>query len=172
MQYWSMLVSFTLMLSILAESNHTQVYIASLDNESQCKHRDEPCFTLNGFQSHFEDFSTQNITLMFLSGEHLLSWNMTFHKYNSVVLHRGEERDSKPQIKCQASSRIDFIHVNTVTIGYLNFTECQRGAVHFVNTANANVLFCSFTNNSAINGSAICATGPGNMTFLLAIKLL
>ena len=164
MQYWSMLVSFTLMLSVLAESNHTQVYIASLDNESQCKHRDEPCFTLNGFQNHFEDFSTQNITLMFLSGEHLLSWNMTFYKYNSVVLHRGEKSDSNPQIKCQASSRIDFIHTNTVSIGYLNFTGCQRGAVNFVNTTNVTVSFCSFTNNSAINGGAICATGPGNMT--------
>ena len=125
-----------LMPLLLAISDSRTIYIS--DNTSQCGTAMRSCMTLsqitNTSQSIRSD-SEENLTLVFLPGQHQLNqsnFNVTGLQRVSMRASPSTKDSLKPSINCSMSSKFHFKYNSLVKINSLTFNGCLENEVHEV----------------------------------------
>ena len=81
------------------ESTTRQWFIVPKDSSSECKHYTTgTCSTLQQLSSQLKETKHTSITLTFLPGDHLLTWNMSISGAKEVILT--SEQKYHPRITC------------------------------------------------------------------------
>ena len=151
-----------LLLLILANCISAEHYhIVPNDSTSQCQNYSAgTCFTLAEFASNISHLDlSNNLTLSFLQGEHLLTKRITITGPQNITL-TGQNSSNSSAIKCQGTSGFEFGDIQSLNITYLEFTGCGNmlysGAISINRTDMVIIKGCHFTDNHAtLGGGAI-----------------
>ena len=119
---------FSMLLLILVNYISAEHYhIEPNDVISQCQSfTSGTCFTLAEFASNITHLDlSNNLTLSFLSGEHLLTKRLTITgPQNITLMGQNTSNSSMYAIKCQGTSGFEFGDIQSLNIEYLEFTGC------------------------------------------------
>ena len=165
-----------LLLLILANCISAEHYhIVPNDSTSQCqRYSAGTCFTLAEFASNISHLDlSNNLTLSFLQGEHLLTKRLAVTGPQNIAL-TGQNSSNSSTIKCQGTSGFEFGDIQSLNIEYLDFTGCGNvsyGGAIFINTV---VMFlikgCHFIDNHVTQeGGAILVNNTVTMNIEASI---
>ena len=151
-----------LLLLILANCISAEHYhIVPNDSTSQCqRYSAGTCFTLAEFASNISHLDlSNNLTLSFLPGEHLLTKRLAVTGPQNIAL-TGQNSSNSSIIKCQGTSGFEFGDIQSLNIEYLDFTGCGNvsyGGAISINTVDMFLVSsCHFVDNHAtMDGGAI-----------------
>ena len=154
---------FSMLLLILVTSciSAEHYHIVPNDSTSQCqRYSAGTCFTLPEFASNISHLDlSNNLTLSFLPGEHLLTERLTISGPQNITL-TGQNPSNSSTIKCQGTSGFEFGDINSLNIEYLDFTGCGNvsygGAISINRVDMFLVSGCHFVDNHAtLYGGAV-----------------
>ena len=137
------------------ETTTTNWFIAPKGSLSECQnYTTGTCFTMQQLYSHLEENKHSSITLTFLPGDHLLTWNMSFSHKKKVILK--SEQKQHPRIICsQGKGMIEINETEMFAVEGLHIHGCKEdGAIHLIHT-RATIQKTIFTNNTAKFGGAL-----------------
>ena len=162
--FQNMIVLLPLLLSAVGE-NHV-IFISK--NITECVTSNNSCMSLSQFtitsQSIRSD-SEENLTLVFLPGQHQLNqsnFDVTGLQRVSMRASLSSEDSLKPSINCSMSSKFQFKYNALVKINSLTFNGCLENEVHEVH--DFIMEDCHLIGTKELNGRALVVT---NSTLLL-----
>ena len=126
------------------------------------------CLTLDQLSSQLN--VTGDITLSFLPGDHLLTWDLSISGANNVTFSNENNSLSPPRIHCLEDKRIAINYTSLFTMQGLVISGCKTltgtESPVCVNRTAARIHNCNFTNNSAkVAGGALqVRNSPINIT--------
>ena len=139
-----------LILATYVSAKHYYIVV----NYSTCKNYSAgTCFTLADFAMNISRLDlSNNLTLSFFPGEHLLMERLTIDGPQKIALIREDSSySSTPTIKCHGTSGFEFGDIQSLNIVYLEFTGCGNvsyGGAIFVNRAKSVLVKgCHFMDN-------------------------
>ena len=149
------LVLFALLATFIlfGEATSEQHYhIVPVKSSHLCQHYPAgSCLTLDQLSSQLNE--TGDITLSFLPGDHLLTWDLSISGANNVTFSNENYSLSPPRITCLEDKGISINYTSLFTMQGLVISGCktQKGKSPVcVNRTAARILNCFFTNNSAM----------------------
>ena len=154
---------FSMLLLILVTSciSAEHCYIVPNYSTSQCQNYSTgTCFTLADFASNISHLDqSNNLTISFLPGEHLLTRRLTISGPLNITL-TGQNSSNSSTIKCQGTSGFEFGDIQSLNIEYLEFTGCGNvsygGAISINRVDMFLIKGCHFIDNHVtLNGGAI-----------------
>ena len=159
-----------LLLLILANCISAEHYhIVPNDSTSQCqRYNAGTCFTLAEFASNISHLDqSNNLTLSFLPGEHLLTKRLAVTGPQNIAL-TGQNSSNSSIIKCQGTSGFQFGDIQSLNIEYLEFTGCGNvsyGGAISINTVDMFLVSgCHFVDNHVtLAGGAILVNNTVTM---------
>ena len=156
---------------ILAGVTTSQHYhIVPVNSTHHCQHYQAgSCLTLDQLSSQLNE--TGDITLSFLPGDHLLTWDLSISGANNVTFSNENYSLSPPRITCLEDKGIAINHTRLFIMQGLVISGCRtqkRKSPVSVSKTATGIHNCNFTNNSASamdGGGALRVTnGPINIT--------
>ena len=169
----NLILRFSMLLLILVTSciSAEHYHIVPNDSTSQCQNYTVgTCFTLEDFASNIShlDLSDQ-LTLSFLPGEHLLTKRLTITGPQNIALTgHNSPNSSMYTIKCQGTSGFEFGDIQSLNIEYLEFTDCGNvssgGAISINRVDMFLVRGCHFIDNHVtLGGGAVLVNNTVTM---------
>ena len=165
------LVPFTLLATFIlfGETTSEQHYrIVPVKSSHLCQQYPAgSCLTLDQLSSQLNE--TGDITLSFLPGDHLLTWDLSISGANNVTFSSENYSLSLPRITCLEDKGISINHTSLFTMQGLAISGCKtltgKSPVH-VNRTAARIHNCNFTNNSAAKygGALLVSNSAINIT--------
>ena len=158
----NMIRRFSMLLLILVTSciSAEHYHIVPNDSTSQCQNYTAgTCFTLAEFASNINHLDlSNNLTLRFLPGEHLLTERLAITGPQNITLTGQNSSNSK--IKCEGTSGFEFGDIQSLNIEYLEFTgfgNVSYGGAISINRVDMFLIKgCHFIDNHAtLYGGAI-----------------
>ena len=159
----NMIRRFSMLLLILATSCISAEHnnIVPNDSSSQCQNYSAgTCFTLAEFASNISHLDlSNNLTLSFLPGEHLLTKRLAVTGPQNITL-TGHNSSNSSTIKCQGTSGFLFGDIQSLNIEYLEFIGCGNvsygGAISINRVEMFLIKGCHFIDNHAtLYGGAV-----------------
>ena len=172
--WWAVRLAFASVVMSAAQGNNT-FCVTSCAGYTQCPNTTlNECHDLSWYAAH--RWSSSEVTLMFTSGDHVLSlgdfwWiqnltSISFVGYGDLTKHvsSGSYNTSLSRILCSNSSRIAFSNITQISITNLIISGCgaqlyqadsTNTAVYFKNITNLTIINTSIENSGGIGISAI-----------------
>ena len=166
---------FLLILANCISAKH--YHIVPNDSTSQCQdYSAGTCFTLAEFASNISYLDqSNNLTLSFLPGQHLLTRRFTITGPQNIRLTgQNYSNSSIYTIKCQGTSGFEFGDISSLNIEYLEFTGCGNvsygGAISINRVDLILVKGCHFIDNHVmLAGGAILVNNTVTMNIEASI---
>lgn len=118
-----------LLLSVLVIGTNSQLYCVKPENlTGNCPEKcAAACHNLMYYANNISNFSTNESTFLFLSGEHSLQHSMYVRYITNLTFAGDSEPGSmdKPTVQCNGSGVFYFSHITTLTIKSLQFCGCS-----------------------------------------------
>ena len=153
---------------VLAGEITSQHYHIVPDSSTDlCQHYQAgSCLTLDQLSSQLSQ--TGDITLSFLPGYHLLTWDLSISGANNVTFSSENFRLSPSRITCLQNVGILVHDTNLFTLQGLEIRGCRTQGVApiWLDATVANILHCLFTNNTVVDGSGGAVSIAGGHAFI------
>ena len=105
------------------------LYITASADEHNCPTK--PCVTLPQLAANITNYSSDNMSIVFLQGKHHLDRKLQFVNISTVSITFAAHSHSNSisenaSIVCSESASFEFNHIDKVSISNLNFTGCEN----------------------------------------------
>ena len=102
------------------------IYITASADEPNCSAK--PCVTLPQLNTNLTNYSSNNVSIIFLQGKHHLDRKLQFVNISSLSITYSHSNSTaeNASIACSENASFEFNHVDKVSISNLNFTGCEN----------------------------------------------
>ena len=149
---------------LAGETTSRHYHIVPVNSTHLCQHYQAgSCLTLDQLSSRLNE--TGDITLSFLPGDHLLTWDLNISGANNVTFSNENHSLSPPRITCLEDMGISINHTSLFTMQGLMISGCRtikKTSPFWVSkTRAARIYNCIFTNNSANTNDPVTNSAGG-----------